>query len=144
MLLCQNACTIGINNASHLPRLDSPRTKFPCLRISTQSQLEGTKVQRIYIKLPNHSLRNDYDQRYTENTLTALYTTDQQHVLICSTYLPPDNCRRKGRRCTNQISLYFGDNQSVLANTTAPHSQLKKKSNSVAYHHCREGVAFDE
>ena len=92
--------------SSHLPRLDSPRTKFPRLRISTQSQLEGTTVQRIYIKLPNHSWRNDYDQRYTENTLTALYTTDQQHVLICSTYLPPDNCRRKGRRCTNQISLY--------------------------------------
>ena len=38
----------------------------------------------------------------------------------------------------------YGNNQSVLANTTAPHSQLKKKSNSVAYHHCREGSAFDK
>jgi hypothetical protein len=47
--------------------------------------------------------------------------------------IPVDDC-----------TYIFGDNQSVLANTTAPHSQLKKKSNSVAYHHCREGVAFDE
>jgi hypothetical protein len=38
----------------------------------------------------------------------------------------------------------FGDNQSVLANTTAPHSQLKKKSNSIAYHFVRDGCARDE
>jgi hypothetical protein len=28
----------------------------------------------------------------------------------------------------------FGDNQSVLWNTTAPASTLKKKSNAIAYH----------
>ena len=38
----------------------------------------------------------------------------------------------------------FGDNQSVLANTSHPHSNLKKKSNSIAYHFVREGVAKDE
>jgi hypothetical protein len=38
----------------------------------------------------------------------------------------------------------FGDNQSVLANTSNPHSTLKKKSSSVAYHFVREGVAKDE
>ena len=37
-----------------------------------------------------------------------------------------------------------GDNQSVLANTTNPGSMLKKKSQSVAYHFVREGVAQDE
>ena len=37
-----------------------------------------------------------------------------------------------------------GDNQSVLANTTVPESQLKKKCQSVAYHFVREGVAQDE
>ena len=97
----------GWNDASHLPQLDSPRTKFPRLRISTQSQLEGTKVQCIYTKHPNHSWRNDYDRRYTENTLTALYTTDQQHVLICSTYLSRNNHRRRGRLCTTLISLHW-------------------------------------
>ena len=33
-----------------------------------------------------------------------------------------------------------GDNQSVLANTTAPGSMLKKKSNAMAYHFVREGA----
>ena len=38
----------------------------------------------------------------------------------------------------------YGDNQSVLCNTTIPESTLKKKSHSVAYHLVREGVARDE
>jgi hypothetical protein len=41
-------------------------------------------------------------------------------------------------------AFIFGDNQSVLANTTAPASTLKKKSNSIAYHFVREGCARDE
>ena len=38
----------------------------------------------------------------------------------------------------------YGDNQSVLANTTIPGSTLKKKSQSIAYHFVHEGVARDE
>ena len=38
----------------------------------------------------------------------------------------------------------YGDNQSVLANTTIPDSTLKKKSQSIAYHLVREGAARDE
>lgn len=38
----------------------------------------------------------------------------------------------------------YGDNQSVLANSTSPDSTLKKKSQSIAYHFVREGVARDE
>ena len=38
----------------------------------------------------------------------------------------------------------YGDNQSVLANTTIPDSTLKKNSQSIAYHYVREGVARDE
>ena len=38
----------------------------------------------------------------------------------------------------------FGDSHYVLANTTTPHSHLKRKSNSIAYHHCQEGSALDE
>ncbi len=38
----------------------------------------------------------------------------------------------------------FGDNQSVLANTSMPHSTLKKKSSSIAFHFVREGVARNE
>ena len=38
----------------------------------------------------------------------------------------------------------YGDNQSVLANTTIPESALKKKSQSIAYHFVREGVVRNE
>ena len=38
----------------------------------------------------------------------------------------------------------YGDNQSVLANTTIPDSALKKKSQSIAYHFAHEGLARDE
>ena len=38
----------------------------------------------------------------------------------------------------------YGDNQSVLFNTTIPDSTLKKKSQSIAYHFIREGVARNE
>ena len=41
-------------------------------------------------------------------------------------------------------TFVFGDNQSVLANTSFPHSTLKKKSSSIAYHFVREGVAKSE
>ncbi|KAL7549612.1 hypothetical protein ACHAWF_012879 [Thalassiosira exigua] len=41
-------------------------------------------------------------------------------------------------------AFVFGDNQSVLCNTTMPDSQLKKKSNSIAFHFVREGSARDE
>ena len=42
------------------------------------------------------------------------------------------------------LTYIYGDNQSVLANTTIPDSTLKKKSQSIAYHYVREGVARDE
>ena len=38
----------------------------------------------------------------------------------------------------------YGDNQSVLVNTTITDSTLKKKSQSIAYHFVGEGVARDE
>jgi hypothetical protein len=41
-------------------------------------------------------------------------------------------------------ALIYGDNQSVLANTTIPDSTLKKKSQSIAYHFVREGSARNE
>jgi hypothetical protein len=44
----------------------------------------------------------------------------------------------------DEPAYVFGDNQSVLANTSAPASTLKKKSNAIAYHFVREGCAKDE
>ena len=44
----------------------------------------------------------------------------------------------------DEPAFVYGDNQSVLANTSAPTSTLKKKSNAIAYHFVREGCARDE
>ena len=44
----------------------------------------------------------------------------------------------------DEPTFVFGDNQSVLANTTNPTSMLKKKSNAIAYLFVHEGVAHDE
>ena len=41
-------------------------------------------------------------------------------------------------------TFILGDNQSVLVNSSKPHSSLKKKSSSIAFHFVREGVAKDE
>ena len=41
-------------------------------------------------------------------------------------------------------SYIYGDNKSVLSNTSVPDSTLKKKSQSIAYHFVREGAARDE
>jgi hypothetical protein len=41
-------------------------------------------------------------------------------------------------------TLVYGDNMSVLYNTSIPESTLKKKSNSIAYHFVREGAARKE
>ena len=44
----------------------------------------------------------------------------------------------------NNPALLYGDNQSVLWNTSVPDSTLKKKSAAVAYNYCREGVSRNE
>ena len=38
----------------------------------------------------------------------------------------------------------YGDNMSVIHNTSTPESMLKKKSNSICYHFVREAVAMKE
>ena len=44
----------------------------------------------------------------------------------------------------DEPAFIFGDNKSGLFNTTNSGSTLKKKSNVIAYHFVREGVARDE
>jgi hypothetical protein len=41
-------------------------------------------------------------------------------------------------------AFVYGDNMSVIHNTQRPESMLKKKSNSICYHYCRESVAMNE
>ena len=51
--------------------------------------------------------------------------------------------RMMGIPCEGPTYVY-GDNQSVLKNSSIPDSMLKKKSNSIAYNFVREGVAMKE
>ena len=51
--------------------------------------------------------------------------------------------RMMGIPCEDPAYIH-ANSQSVLANTTIPDSTLKKKSQSIAYHMVREGVARDE
>ena len=44
----------------------------------------------------------------------------------------------------NNPCFVYGDNQSILWNTSIPDSMLKKKTASVSYHFVREGVSADE
>ena len=41
-------------------------------------------------------------------------------------------------------SYVYGDNMSVVTNTSKPESTLKKKSNSICYHAVCEAVAMGE
>ena len=51
--------------------------------------------------------------------------------------------RMMGIPCT-EPAYNYQNNQLVLANTTIPHSVLKKKSKSIAFHFVREGSVKDE
>ena len=44
----------------------------------------------------------------------------------------------------NGPTYVYGDNKSVLFNTTIPESTLKKKAQSICYHFVREGAARGE
>ncbi len=48
--------------------------------------------------------------------------------------------RMLGVPITESTTMY-GDNMSVVLNTTVPSSQLKKKHNAIAYHRIREAIA---
>ena len=41
----------------------------------------------------------------------------------------------------DEPTFFYGDNQSVLANNTMPGYNLKKKTQSIAFHNVREGIA---
>ena len=43
----------------------------------------------------------------------------------------------------DEQTFFYVDNQSVLANTTMPESTLNNKTQSIAFHHVREGTARD-
>jgi len=81
---------------------------------------------------------------------TSTFGSEFNAMKACTEYIRglKYKLRMMGIECGSDDSsspaFAYGDNQSVLCNTTIPSSQLKKKSNSIAYHFVREGCARDE
>ena len=44
----------------------------------------------------------------------------------------------------DELTFLYGDNQSVLLNTTMPESVLKNKTQSIDYRHVKEVMTLDE
>jgi hypothetical protein len=44
----------------------------------------------------------------------------------------------------NELTYIYGDNMSVIYNTSRPELTLRKKANSICYHYIRENEAADE
>ena len=76
---------------------------------------------------------------------TSSFGSEFTAMKLCTEYVRGIRykVRMMGIPCDEPTYVY-GDNMSVLANTSIPESTLKKKSNSIAYHFVREGVARDE
>ena len=76
---------------------------------------------------------------------TSSYGSEFTSLKQCTEYLRGLRYKLTMMGVPTELPSYvFGDNKSVLANTSVPHSALKKKSCSVSYHFVREGVARDE
>ena len=76
---------------------------------------------------------------------TSSFGSEFTAMKACTEYLRGlrYKLRMMGIPCDSP-AFVFGDNKSVLFNTSIPESTLKKKSQSIAYHFVREGVARDE
>ena len=76
---------------------------------------------------------------------SSLFGSEFMAMKACCEYLCGFRYRLQmmGIPCKGPAYIYR-DNQLVLCNTTLPNSTLKKKSQSIAYHLVREGVARDK
>ena len=82
---------------------------------------------------------------YAQNSILCQFGNLEICPNFANPYLTQFSSISGGNCITVEGPTYiYGDNQSVLANTTIPDSTLKKKSQSIAYHLVHEGVARDE
>jgi len=125
-----------------------PRGKEVVLRCYEDSDHAGDKLTRRsrtgFIILMNMSPIMWYSKR--QNTVETS-TFGSEFVSMKTATEACRGLRYKLRMMGIPIdgpTYVYGDNQSVLANTSAPESTLKKKSNAIAYHFVRECVARGE
>ena len=76
---------------------------------------------------------------------TSSYGSEFTSMKQCCEYIRGLKYKLTMMGIPTELPAYiFGDNKSVLINSSIPHSTLKKKSCAVSYHFVREGIAKDE
>ena len=105
---------------------------------------ESVRIALTYAALNNIDV-NAADIKKQGSIMTSSFGSEFIAMKQCCEYLRGlrYKLRMMGIPC-DFPSYIYGDNQSVLVNSSVPTSVLKKKSCSIAYHFVREGVAADE
>eukprot|EP00957_Ditylum_brightwellii_P100004 7621213-Ditylum_brightwellii.AAC.1 len=131
-----------------LPNAPKPRGKEVDLRLSVYSDHEGDKTNRrsttgffIYLSMAPIVWHNK-NQNMIKSSVLGLE--------FCAMKIGIETCRGFRYKLgmmgvpLSRPAYVHGDNMSVIHSTQRPESTLKKKSNSIAYHTCRESVAMNE
>ena len=130
------------------PNAPEPRGKDVDLRLFVDSDHGGNKLNRrsrtgyfIYINMAPIAWQSKKQAMVESSVFGAEFCAMKIGIETCR------GLRYKLRMMGIPLSgptYVYGDNQSVIHNTSKPESTLKKKSNSIAYHACRESVAMGE
>ena len=130
------------------PNMPDPLGKEFIIRAYVDADFAGDKVTRRsrtgFVVMINSSPIYWFSKKQTACE-TSSFGSEFIAMRQCCEYLRGlrYKLRMMGIPVENPCFIY-GDNQSVLWNTSKPESVLKKKTSSVAYHYVREGVSADE
>jgi hypothetical protein len=130
------------------PNAPKPRGRSVVLRLFVDSDHAGNLVTRRsrtgFIQMVNMAIVNVHSK--TQGSVEGS-TFGSEFVAAKAAMEANRALRYKLRTMGVPIdgpTYTFCDNMSVVHNTSAPESMLKKKSNSIAYHAVREAVAMGE
>ena len=130
------------------PNIPEPRGFEPIIRVYVDSDHAGDSITRRsrtgYIVFLNNAPIY-WTSKKQGSIETSSFGSEFIAMKSCCEYVRGlrYKLRMLGIPCKAPAYI-FGDNQSVLVNSSKPFSQLKKKSSSVAYHFVREGIARKE
>ena len=130
------------------PNAPEPRGRAFTMRAFVDSDHAGDSVTRRsrtgFLVFLNSAPIHWFSKKQT-SVETSSFGSEFIAMKTCCEYI--ESLRYKLRMMGIPVegpTYVFGDNQSVLCNTSMPHSSLKKKSSSIAFHYVREGVAKDK
>ena len=86
-----------------------------------------------------------YCSKHPNTVETSIFGSDFTAMKLACKYICDLQYKRRMMGIPfSDTCFVYRENKSVLYNTTLPESTLNKKSNSIAYHAVREGVATGE